>query len=56
MEVQQLCDAIISVLTKIFEECFEHLVQSVPQKIKAGIKEYKEYQKGVPNEMAGECL
>ncbi len=29
--LQQLHDAIISIWTKIFEECFQHLVESVPR-------------------------
>ncbi len=31
--LQQLRDAIISIWTKIFEECFQHLVESMPQRI-----------------------
>ncbi len=30
MDVQQLCDAIMSIWTKISEECFQHLVESMP--------------------------
>ncbi len=36
--LQQLRDAIISIWTKIFEECFQHLVESMPQRIKAVLK------------------
>ncbi len=36
--LQQLCDAIMSIWTKISEECFQHLVESVPQRIKAVLK------------------
>ncbi len=36
--LQQLCDAIISIWTKISEECFQHLVESIPQRIKAVLK------------------
>ncbi len=32
--LQQLCDAIMSIWTKISEECFQHLVESMPQRIK----------------------
>ncbi len=32
--LQQLCDAIMSILTKISEEWFQHLVESMPQRIK----------------------
>ncbi len=28
--LQQLCDAIISIWTKISEECFQHIVESMP--------------------------
>ncbi len=28
--LQQLCDAIMSIWTKISEECFQHLVESMP--------------------------
>ncbi len=28
--LQQLCDAIVSIWTKISEECFQHLVESMP--------------------------
>ncbi len=33
--LQQLRDAIMSIWTKISEECFQHLVESMPQRIKA---------------------
>ncbi len=36
--LQQLCDTIMSILTKISEECFQHLVESVPRRIKAVLK------------------
>ncbi len=36
--LQPLCDAIMSIWTKISEECFQHLVESVPQIIKAVLK------------------
>uniref|UniRef100_A0A8C1UPJ7 Transposable element Tcb1 transposase n=1 Tax=Cyprinus carpio TaxID=7962 RepID=A0A8C1UPJ7_CYPCA len=35
---QQLHDAIISIWTKISEECFQHLVESMPRRIKAVLK------------------
>ncbi len=38
MDVQQLLDAIMSIWTKIFEECFQYLVESMPQRIKAVLK------------------
>ncbi len=43
MEVQpknllQLRDAIMSIWTKISEECFQHLVKSMPRRIKAVLK------------------
>ncbi len=36
--LQQLCDAIRSIWTKISEECFQHLVESMPRRIKAVLK------------------
>ncbi len=36
--LQQLHDAIMSIWTKISEECFQHLVESMPQRIKAVLK------------------
>ncbi len=33
--LQQLCDAIMSIWTKISEECIQHLVESMPRRIKA---------------------
>ncbi len=36
--LQQLCDAIMSIWTKISEECFQHLFESMPQRIKAVLK------------------
>ncbi len=36
--LQQLHDAIMSIWTKISEECFQHLVESMPQWIKAVLK------------------
>ncbi len=36
--LQQLRNAIMSIWTKISEECFQHLVESMPQRIKAVMK------------------
>ncbi len=36
--LQQLRDAVMSILTKISEECFQHLVESMPQRIEAFLK------------------
>ena len=36
--LQQLCDAIISVWTKVSEKCFQNLVESVPRIIRAALK------------------
>lgn len=36
--LQQLCDAITSIWTKISEECFPHLVEAIPGRIKAVLK------------------
>ncbi len=33
--LQQLCDAIMTIWTKISEECFQHLVESMQRRIKA---------------------
>ncbi len=41
--LQQLCDAIMSIWTKISEECFQQLVESMSRRIKAVLK-----AKGVP--------
>ncbi len=46
--LQQLRDAIMSIWTKISEECFQHLVESMPRRIKADL--------GVPNKVASECV
>ncbi len=35
--LQQLCDAIMSIWTKM-EECFQHHVKSMPRRIKAVLK------------------
>ncbi len=36
--LQQLRDAIMSIWTKISEECFQHLVESMSRRIKAVLK------------------
>ncbi len=36
--LQQLCDAIMTIWTKISEQCFQHLVESMPRRIKAVLK------------------
>ncbi len=36
--LQQLRDAIMSIWTKISEECFQHLVESMPRGIKTVLK------------------
>ncbi len=36
--LQQLCDAIMSIWTKISEKCFQHLVESMPRRFKAVLK------------------
>ncbi len=36
--LQQLRDAIMSIWTKISEECFQHLVESMPRRMKAVLK------------------
>ncbi len=37
--LQQLCDAIMTIWTKISEEYFQHLVESMPRRIKTVLKE-----------------
>ncbi len=36
--LQQLLDAIMLIWTKISEECFQHLFESMPQRVKAVLK------------------
>ncbi len=36
--LQQLRDAFMSIRTKISEECFQHLVESMPRRINAVLK------------------
>ncbi len=36
--LQQLRDAIMPIWTKISDECFQHLVESMPQRIKVVLK------------------
>ncbi len=36
--LQQLQEAITSIWTKISEECFQHLVESMPRRLKAALK------------------
>ncbi len=37
--LQQLRDAIMSICTNISEECFQHLVETMPRRIKTVLKE-----------------
>ncbi len=56
--LQQLCDAIMTIWTKISEECLQHLVESMHQRFKAVLKEKggpPRYQQGVPNKIASDC-
>ncbi len=49
----------MSIWTKISEECFQNLVESMPQRIKAVLKAKggpTRYQQGVPNNVASECI
>ncbi len=48
--LQQLCDAIMSIWTKISEECFQHLVESLSWRIKAVLK-----AKGGSNPVLARC-
>ncbi len=55
--LQQLRDAIMSIWTKIPEECFQQIVQSMPRRNKPVLKSKGgQKQKGVPYEVANECL
>ncbi len=55
--LQKLRDVIISIWTKISEECFQHLVESMPRRIKAVLKAKGGPSKqGVPNKVASECI
>ncbi len=57
--LQQLRDAIMLIWTKISEECFQHLVKSMPQRINAVLKAKggpTPYKQGVPNKVASECV
>ncbi len=53
--LQQLRDAIMSIWTKISEKCFQHLVESMPRRIKAVLKTKEDptrYYQSVPNKLA----
>ncbi len=54
--LQQLHDAIKSIWTKISEECLQHLVESMPRRIKAVQKAKGVQPGGVPNKLASECI
>ncbi len=57
--LQQLRDAIMSIWTRISEESFQHLVESMPRRIKAVLKAKggpTRYLQGVPNKVASECV
>ncbi len=57
--LQQLRDTIMSIWTKISEECFQHLVESMPRRIKAVLKAKggpTRYLQSVPNKVARECV
>ena len=45
-KLQQLCDVIMLIWTKISEQCSQHLVESLPPRIKAVLK-----AKGGPRRM-----
>ncbi len=56
--LQQLRDALMSIWTKISDECYNTLFESMPQRIKAVLKA-KWVQPGtskVPNKVASECI
>lgn len=41
VQPKNVCDAIMSIFTKILEECFQHLVKSLAQTIKAKVLKAK---------------
>ncbi len=54
-----LLPAIMSIWTKISDECFQHLVESMPRRIKEVLKAKGHpirYKQGVPNKVASECV
>ncbi len=56
--LQQQRDAIMSIRTKISEEYFQHLVESMPRRIKAVLKAkgvQPDTSKVFPNKVASEC-
>ncbi len=56
--LQQLRDAIMLIWTKVSDKCFQHLVKSMPRRIKAVLKAKggpTRYQQGVLNKVACEC-
>jgi len=56
--LHQLQDAILSIWVNISKECFQHLVESMPCRIKAVLKAkggQTQYLCGVPNNPLGEC-
>ena len=54
--LQQLPDAIMSVYTKISEECFQQLVEFASQKIKPVLMaKGSPTQQGIPNKVESEC-
>jgi len=55
--LRQLQDAFLSIWANISKECFQHLVESMPRRIKADLKEkggQTHYYYGVPNNPLGE--
>jgi len=55
--LHQLQDAILSIWANIFKECFQHLVESMPCRIKAVLKAkggQTQYYYGVPNNPLGD--
>lgn len=36
--LQYLCDAVVSICTKISEDCFQHIVEFIPQRTKEAMK------------------
>lgn len=57
-KMQELPDVIMSIWTRIFKKHFQHLVESMPQRIEAVLtakRSHAKYYNSVPNNMLSEC-
>lgn len=54
---QQMCDAVMSVWTKISQECLQHLVDSMSQRDRCSSEgERVQNWQGIPNKVGCECI